>query len=468
MKIYLKLTIKLSLIILCFMIARSLKGFAGQDPTEATNLLYKAWNSPTAEESLRYYNELIERYPGSNAAKRSRKDLVDFYMYSGDMEKALQCQRQYVADYPQDGDAERFQFYLSDQLRALGKYEEAGKEYKKFLEMYPLSSFAEDARWYLLDVEFNRLKQISQKDAIIRYEQFGEKSKYRVDALWGIAMILHERLHDYKEAIAYYQKFYAEFPKSDRAAETLFNISEVYKKMGDDEKALKNYEKIAEDYSGSKWAGNAMMEMVFVGEKFVKKQEYEKASKIYKKFCELFPLQGWYSSKGRGGYLGYGFEREIMQRIGDIAVSQNNFKEAILYYQKILKYKEEFLTIGFGHYGKTIACCVDFRQVYRHFEKIYEQTGDAQKAKEIQAQLQNLEKDIAAIQMAIINYLKADSYNSRIRVDFSSIDIQDRDAVSEVNEFVGGEGRGGCGFKIWLHRDGQTWEVKKVKRTWVS
>ena len=62
---------------------------------------------------------------------------------------------------------------------------------------------------------------------------------------------------EYGEARAAYQRFLSDHPENPLCPCVQYYLAKCYEKQGDSEKALKNYQKVCNEYSGSQWANFA-------------------------------------------------------------------------------------------------------------------------------------------------------------------------------------------------------------------
>jgi tetratricopeptide (TPR) repeat protein len=77
------------------------------------------------------------------------------------------------------------------------------------------------------------------------------------------------------------------FPDEGEAAKKLYDAGGLFMSVGDAEKAIGTWQKILDDYSGSKWAKNALIEQAFISENVLK--DLEKAKVLYEQFIEKYP-----------------------------------------------------------------------------------------------------------------------------------------------------------------------------------
>lgn len=442
-----------------------------RDPEEAVKLLYEAWDMH-GEEQIGLLRKIIEKYPDTGCAQRAQRDIAQNYSGRGMAEEAIREYKKYIEKYPQEEEAESAQFWIAEQLRLMGKYKDAREEYRKFLWLYPHSSRINHANWQILGIEFDHLNIITPEQAIDRYKQIIEDKQisekftnYHADALWKVALIFENNLNNYKEAINYFQMFIKEYPKADNGPEALWRIAECYRRMEDFLSALDGYEKVAKTYPGARFAGDALMRIAFYGERFEEKSEYAEALKAYLKFTELYPSQGWYV-KGKGGGVGYGYDREIMRRIANIYQLRSDFDKAVSMYQQLLRYDEEFLQGGFTHFDKRIEYQINHAEVYHQLEFIYTEMKLNNEAAKAHKRAEEIEKDMANIKEVVTAKFVDTENTSKVSVLFDSIDIKNNEAVAYIGIHYGHSL--GCGYKVWLKKERQGWIIEKLQRTWVA
>ncbi len=80
------------------------------------------------------------------------------------------------------------------------------------------------------------------------------KSKWADNAQFGLGLI-YEELGEYQKAVKELEKVITHYPKGDKAPNALFGIGEIYeRKLKNNSQAIDAYQKLVNDYPGSRWA----------------------------------------------------------------------------------------------------------------------------------------------------------------------------------------------------------------------
>ncbi|MFH1724682.1 MAG: tetratricopeptide repeat protein [Elusimicrobiota bacterium] len=436
-----------------------------KDPEEAVKLLYKAWNAGGAEE-IKLFREVIEKYPDTGCAERARRDLANAFSGRGMFEAAVREYREYIKKYPKSNEAEDAQHWIAQELFGRGRHEEAFKEYRSFLRLFPDASgrTVEHVRWRMIELEFDKLKVLTPERAIERLERIADESKYyRPQALWRIAAIYGDDLDDCGRSVVHLRRFLKEYPQADDSATALWRIAECHGNGGDIARASAGYEELAKRHAGSKLAGDAFMRLAFYGEDFEENKSYEEALKAYSSFAELLPSQGWHT-KDSGGYVGYGYDREVTRRIADLHRLRGEYDKAAAAYLKVLSHDEEFLAGGFTHFDKGLRYEIDHSDLFRRLGGVYADMGMPGKAEEAHERARELDKQMSKIRK-VVSAEFGGKGEDQATVSFRRIDIKDGEAIADIG--VSSSPRTGCGYKVWLKKGLLGWSIKKSKRTWV-
>ncbi len=448
-------------LVICLMLLSAATGYA-KDPKEAVKLLYKAWES-YGEVQVGLYRQIIERFPDTGCAERARRDLANTLTGLGRVDEAIEEYRHYIEKYPGSTEARNAQSWIAQDIYGRGKFEEALQEYRCLLTMFPDLSVKEAAhtRWRVLELEYEKLKSISPELAVERYRQLTEESDYyRSDALWAVARICENDLKDSREAVACYQSYIESLPQGNSSAEAQWRIAEIKREDGDLSSACKWYRLIARDHAGSRQAGDAMMRLAFSGEQYAADGTGELAIETYRAFIELYPLQGEHGPDS-GGYLGYGYEREIMKKTAVLHGERGECDKSAELYRKLLAYDEEFLPGSFTHLDRRVDYVIDFLDIYHSLEEVYLKAGHEGKAQEASRLRLALEGELSAIKGVVTEKFGSDTTST---VSFTRIDLNQDGAVVDISIMY--SPRLGYGSRVWLNKNDQGWRIERSETTW--
>lgn len=102
-------------------------------------------------------------------------------------------------------------------------------------------------------------KEHREQEAYSQYSQFVELYPFSVKRFYALDKMakIEEDRQDFSAALAIYQTLYSENLLTQKGVEYLFQISRLYEKIGEYEKAKKSYLQIIEHYPNSIYAQNA-------------------------------------------------------------------------------------------------------------------------------------------------------------------------------------------------------------------
>ncbi len=432
-----------------------------RDPKAAVKLLYEAWEK-YGDEQITILREVIEKYPESGCAERARRDLANALYSLGRVDETIKERKSYIEKYPVSGEAQSAQSWIAQELFGRNRFEEALEESRRFLNMFPdcTPRSAGHTKWRIIECEFEKLSRITPEEAVDKYRQLANESDYyRSQALWKVALIYENSLKDPRKAIAAYRAYLDKFPEGGNVSEALWRMSENYREIDDVPGALGGFGLLARNYPGSRQAGDALMRLALTGEEFANRKQYDSALAVYQTFTELYPAQGWHT-EGHGGYLGYGYDREILRRIANLHQIRKEFGKAIEICQQILSSDEEFLPGSFTHLDVRVDYVIDHLAVYRQLATMYSETGKSEKAKEVSRRLERLDGDIAKIKKKVT----AKFGEKSATISFRKIDIENKKAVVDIA--ISYSPRLGCGYRVWLSKGLLGWSIDKSESTW--
>ena len=106
-------------------------------------------------------------------------------------------------------------------------------------------------------VKIKYFKEKNFAQAGLEFQKVLEKypeSKWADNAQFGLGLI-YEELGEYQKAVEELGKVVTNYPKADKASNALFGIGEIYeRKLKNNSQAIDAYQKLTDDYPGSRWA----------------------------------------------------------------------------------------------------------------------------------------------------------------------------------------------------------------------
>jgi cellulose synthase operon protein C len=139
-----------------------------------------------------------------------------------------------------------------------------------------------------------------------------------------------EMLKDYGTAITFYEKFVSNFPENPNTPEKIFMMGEIYSDLGDYEKAVKAYERVAYEYPINYFSEDAVFASILAYDKLVENElEPEKHNEmVQRKLAAQLALTEKYSFSK--------YARPIMLDVIDTLFEEKDFEQVIVQAERFL------------------------------------------------------------------------------------------------------------------------------------
>jgi TolA-binding protein len=143
--------------------------------------------------------------------------------------------------------------------------EKAVKGFREFIEEFPDDDLTDDARyWLAMSLERARAKPEQIVEAYQALVDKHPKSEWADDALYAVAETNARRVRrreDCPAAIEAYETFIKTWPQSERLGEAKLKIGELYRRMGNNEEALRYFRRVVDEHPTSPFTTRARMQM---------------------------------------------------------------------------------------------------------------------------------------------------------------------------------------------------------------
>lgn len=206
------------------------------------------------------FQDVINKYPSSNASNQSRHLILDIYNINKDWENLEKTALAYlqVKSFATDENQvillELIQgsiFQRAKLKEDQKKYLEAAKTYESLTRRYPKSKYADKA---LFNAAMNYISADESQLAISTANQFLTQfpnSELASKMLLSMAGYFDDK-YDYQNAAKFYELFAQKDPKSNLAPDALFNAALYQENLKVMASALRNYDKYLELYATNK------------------------------------------------------------------------------------------------------------------------------------------------------------------------------------------------------------------------
>ncbi len=233
-------------------------------------------------EKIDALNQLTSKYPNSNFASEAYFEIGNTYLVLKDNEKALLNFKKVIQDYPKSIFAVKSRLksgliYYNNGLNDL-----AIKTFKSVVEDYPATAESKEALASLRNI------YVDMGDADAYFEYAGKLSFADITATEqdSVSYASAENLYmsgKYEQAAGSLQNYVDKFPEGAFRLSARYFLAESYFQNGDPEKALKNYEYVA-DAPKSEFTESALLKAADLS---YDAGEYEKALSYFNRLHEI-------------------------------------------------------------------------------------------------------------------------------------------------------------------------------------
>lgn len=257
---------------------------------QRARLYYNYNHFPEAEKA---FNDVITKYPNSNAANQSRHLILDICNINKDWEKLEKTAMAYLQ--VKSFATEENQVLLLDLIQGSlfqrakqkedeKKFLEAARLYESLTVRYPKSKYADKA---LFNAAMNYIAGDDSDMAISTSTKFltlYPNSDLAPKMLLSLAGYFDEKF-DYANAAKFYELYAQKDPKSNLAADALFNAALYQENLKIFASAIKNYDRYLELYPSNKDAPVVFFSRGVIYEKL---NQIGAASKVYEDYLKRY------------------------------------------------------------------------------------------------------------------------------------------------------------------------------------
>ncbi len=275
-------------------------------------------------EARRVYEEIIAAWPESEFASAAAAQIVDSYLYTGQLARMRASAARFAA----------LSLGKDDEL-ALAQLETFGTLEKKGL-------FKEG------EIAYNEARYECAVEAFeAYYDSYGrdatDDDPKNIDlVLYNVAQA-YSKLGNTDRSNEYYEKLLAQFPHSEQAPATFWKMASNYERILELEKAVKYYEEVATFHPDHKDTANAIFNAAFLK---IGLGWYLEAAKAYEEY--------------HGRYSDLGDAKDVLFRAAELYETAGEFKKSGKVYQEWLDlYGEEDADLWMETQSKLAAFAED-------------------------------------------------------------------------------------------------------------
>ncbi|MCO4769250.1 MAG: tetratricopeptide repeat protein [Deltaproteobacteria bacterium] len=268
-------------------------------------------------ESRRIYEEIIAAYPESEFAQSAAGQIVDSYLYTGQLTRMRQSASRFAGmQLGSDADLATAQFDAFTDLEKKGLFKEGELAYNE--ERYKCAVEAFEAYYDLYADESSRAEP-KNIDLV----------------LYNVAQA-YSKLGNTDQSNSYYEKLLREFPESEQAPATFWKMASNYERVLELEKAVKYYEEVATYHPDHEDTPNAIFNAAFLK---IGLGRFREAAVSYEEY--------------HGAYPDLPDAKDVLYRSAELYESANDRSAAIRIYQEWLEeYGEEDADLWMETQGK--------------------------------------------------------------------------------------------------------------------
>jgi TolA-binding protein len=242
------------------------------DSSSLANTLYYLGESyyhlNNFQDAIETYERFVVNFPDHKLAPMALFRQGTAYYNLSNYDKAINSYKKIVKDYPDNNYAPAAQFNCALCYKNLNKYEEAVREYKLFQELYPQNEMINDTL-VELGIIYQKLRQYAQ--AISTYKKLQDNlnsdDPERVEISYRVANI-YLKIGEEEKAIKEFEKIYKMKPyKNPYRLSALAKLGDIYENKKIWKKALRIYQDIEKNVTKKTWKKAALSRIKFIKNK---------------------------------------------------------------------------------------------------------------------------------------------------------------------------------------------------------
>ena len=237
------------------------------------------YNDKEYDKAITISQKIIKNYPDSEKAPQAQFLIGSSYRQRKEYDQAIREFREVISKYPSSEEAPRAYLLIGITYAIQGKYDQAIQEFQKIIDGYPDTKWVGEAQHgigaaYYHQEKYDKAVKELEKAARDYPTGYGMGS-----TLYFLGSI-YESQGRYEEAIESYQKSinYPHHPwramagrsirrievltkGSDALASDLYFLGISFEKQGKYDQALKEFQKVIDQYPNTKWAEGAQQQI---------------------------------------------------------------------------------------------------------------------------------------------------------------------------------------------------------------
>ena len=293
------------------------------------------YNSGKSEQAVKEFKNLQIRYPNSKYADKSLYVIGWISFQKNNYEDAIENYNIVLQKYPSTSLAAIVYYSIGDAYFNLAQYDSAIAAYQKVMIKFPRSQSVFDA---VNGIQYCYVAQNKIDEAANFLEEFvnqnpglnfSDKISYKIgDIYYGLA--------DYKKALQGYSSFIEKFPNSPLVPDAHYWIGKSAEQLKNNEQAIENYIIVYNSYPKSESAAASVIELTNI---YNKLKKYEDAVSILRSAIDK--LKGSTKAAELAFTLGSTFINA-----NDVSSAYDSFNDVITYYDGTIFSEKAKLELG--------------------------------------------------------------------------------------------------------------------------
>jgi TolA-binding protein len=285
-------------------------------------------------DSQKAFQDVVAKYPNSDAANQSRHLILDIYNIQKDwdnLEKTATAYLQVKSFATEENQVLLLDliqgsiFQRAKQREDEKKHLEAARIYQSLTQRFPKSKYADKA---LFNAAMNYISADASEEAISTSQQFLTQypnSELGPKLMLSLAGYFDEK-YDYQNAAKFYELYAQKDPKATVAPDALFNAALYQENLKNYPNALKNYDRYMELYPTNKDASVVFFSRAMIYEKL---GQFTNAAKAFEEYA------GRYAKKGATSVEALYRLGKINERLGKPDVAANAYRNAVKAHKRL-------------------------------------------------------------------------------------------------------------------------------------
>lgn len=230
-------------------------------------------------EALHVFGVFVDSFPTDPRAPEALRAIGGTHQANEAWKDALAAYERILTEFPNAPIKPQVKLAMAECKINLSEWSEARELYVEFATAYP-----QDGQIAMVQQRMEILKNLNRYQTLL---EDSDVQRNKDDAQYQIGVIVNERLNNQLKAIEEFRKVVTEYPKSSLAAAAQFEVGKAFLKLNRLDEARTELLKVAQNYTGSPLADDALH---FIGQSYEQQAQKLAGITIEKAKADAFVL----------------------------------------------------------------------------------------------------------------------------------------------------------------------------------